>query len=95
MTTRQETAVDRRSRATDTPTTPVLPTPLQSAATGALPMLRALTAPDVGGGESYGPRWIGGGHPVRETPSRRARRAEDARRLWEASERLTGVTSPV
>jgi hypothetical protein len=58
-------------------------------------MLRAVTAPDVAGGEFYGPRFIGRGHPVRETPSRRARRAEDAQRLWAASEQLIGTTSPV
>jgi NAD(P)-dependent dehydrogenase (short-subunit alcohol dehydrogenase family) len=73
----------------------VVPALTQPAATGALPMLRALTAPDVLGGEFYGPRFVGVGHPVRETPSRRARRAEDARLLWRESERLTGVASPV
>ena len=73
----------------------VVPALTQSAAIGALPMLRAVTAPDVAGGEFYGPRFVGRGHPVRETPSRRARRAEDARRLWAASEQLTGATSPV
>jgi len=73
----------------------VVPALTQPAATGALPMLRALTAPDVLGGEFYGPRFVGVGHPVRETPSRRARRAEDARLLWTESERLTGVASPV
>jgi NAD(P)-dependent dehydrogenase (short-subunit alcohol dehydrogenase family) len=73
----------------------VVPALTQSASTGALPMLRATTAHDVVGGEFYGPRFVWRGHPVRETPSRRARRAEDARLLWEASERLTGVASPV
>lgn len=73
----------------------VVPSLTQSATIGALPMLRALTAPDVLGGEFYGPRFIAAGHPVRETPSRRARRAEDARLLWDVSERLTGVTWPV
>jgi len=73
----------------------VVPALTQPASTGALGMLRALTAPDVVGGEFYGPRFIAVGHPVRETPSRRARSAEDARRLWDASERLTGITSPV
>ncbi|MFC5379348.1 oxidoreductase [Aquipuribacter nitratireducens] len=64
----------------------------QSARVGALPMLRAAVAPDVVGGEYYGPRLGLVGHPVRETPSRRARDADDAAALWEASERLTGVT---
>jgi NAD(P)-dependent dehydrogenase (short-subunit alcohol dehydrogenase family) len=73
----------------------VVPALTQPASTGALAMLRAVTAPDVAGGEFYGPRFIGIGHPVRETPSRRARNAEDARLLWEVSERLTGISSPV
>ena len=73
----------------------VVPALTQPASTGALGMLRAVTAPDVVGGEFYGPRFIAVGHPVRETPSRRARNAEDARLLWHASERLTGITSPV
>ena len=73
----------------------LVPRLTQPASTGALPMLRAVTAPDVVGGELYGPRMVWAGHPVRETPSRRARRAADARRLWDVSERLTGVASPV
>jgi NAD(P)-dependent dehydrogenase (short-subunit alcohol dehydrogenase family) len=73
----------------------VVPALTQDASIGALAMLRAVTAPDVVGGELFGPRLIGIGHPVRETPSRRARNAEDARLLWEISERLTGITSPV
>lgn len=72
--------------------TRAVPALTQSAATGALPMLRALTDPDVVGGELYGPRFLTAGHPVRETPSRRARRAEDARLLWDVSTRLTGVS---
>jgi len=31
------------------------------------------------------------GSPVKVTPSRRARNMDDARRLWEISEELTGV----
>lgn len=67
----------------------------QSAATGALPMLRALTAPDVEGGQFYGPRGIALGHPVVETPSRRARRTGDATALAAESARLTGVSLPL
>jgi NAD(P)-dependent dehydrogenase (short-subunit alcohol dehydrogenase family) len=66
----------------------------QSAVMGALPVLRAAVDPSVTGGESYGPRgplqWRGHPEPVRT--ARRARDADVARRLWEASERLTGVT---
>lgn len=64
----------------------------QSAAAGATPFVRAATDPAAQGGQFYGPRWIVRGHPVVETPSRRARRADDARALWERSEELTGLT---
>jgi NAD(P)-dependent dehydrogenase (short-subunit alcohol dehydrogenase family) len=59
---------------------------------GALPMLRAVTDPGVRGGEFYGPRWIGFGHPVPEPPSRAARDLDDAGRLWDLSADLTGLT---
>ena len=66
----------------------------QSAEMGALPVLRAAVDPAVAGGECYGPagwlQWRGPPVPVRT--SRRSRDADVARRLWETSERLTGVT---
>ncbi|WP_232663214.1 oxidoreductase [Pseudonocardia sp. TRM90224] len=65
----------------------------QSPALGARPMLRALTDPAVRGGEHYGPRFVyRGATPVLETPSRAARDAEAARRLWDLSEEMTGLT---
>jgi len=64
-------------------------------ATGALPMLRAATDPAAGGGEFYGPRLMQFGGAVKETPSRKARDGENAKRLWAASERLTGITFEV
>jgi len=67
----------------------------QSAAQGALPLLRAATDPTATGGQFYGPNLIVRGHPVVETPSRRARDADDARRLWNRSEELTGLTFDV
>jgi protochlorophyllide reductase len=64
----------------------------QPAAIGARPMLRALTDPAVRGGEFYGPRFVvRGAAPVRETPSRAARDAAAARRLWTESVALTGL----
>ncbi len=69
----------------------VVPLLTQPAAVGALPALRAATDPAVRGGQFYGPRLLAVGHPVLETPSRRARDGGDARRLWEESLRLTGV----
>lgn len=67
----------------------------QSAAMGALPLLRAATDPAAKGGEYYGPRWMARGYPVRERPSRRARRSDLARALWARSEELTGLTYPL
>ena len=63
---------------------------LQSAYAGALPTVRAGVDPNARGGEYYGPRYLMVGRAVLETPSRRARNAADARRLWELSEQLTG-----
>jgi NAD(P)-dependent dehydrogenase (short-subunit alcohol dehydrogenase family) len=65
----------------------------QSAAMGALPTLYAATAPDVKGGEYFGPggfaeMW---GPPKRVRSSRRSQDAADAARLWEVSEEATGV----
>ena len=66
----------------------------QSAEMGALPLLYAATEPDLPGGVFVGPDGVGevGGHPRLVEPSRRARDTEVARRLWQESERLTGVS---
>jgi NAD(P)-dependent dehydrogenase (short-subunit alcohol dehydrogenase family) len=61
----------------------------QSAEAGALPTLRAATDPSAVGGQYYGPRWGMWGRAVLETPSKRARNADDAARLWTRSEELT------
>ena len=65
----------------------------QSAEVGALPTLYAATMPDVPGGAYIGPDGKGEqrGYPTRVPPSAQARDEADARRLWEISERLTGV----
>ena len=68
--------------------------PHQTAAMGALPLLRAATDPAVRGGDYYGP---GGrnqltGNPVRVSSSARSHDAEAQHRLWEVSEQLTGIT---
>jgi NAD(P)-dependent dehydrogenase (short-subunit alcohol dehydrogenase family) len=67
---------------------------MQNAAMGALPTLRAATDPDVAGGDYFGPDGLGEqrGHPVKRGMSGRARDDDDARRLWTASEELTGMT---
>jgi len=66
----------------------------QSAADGALPQLYGATAPDVQSGEFFGP---GGlleqrGAPKRVKAAKKAYDADSARRLWEVSEELTGVS---
>jgi NAD(P)-dependent dehydrogenase (short-subunit alcohol dehydrogenase family) len=66
----------------------------QSAADGALPQLYGATAPDVQGGEFFGP---GGfmeqrGAPKRVKAAKKGYDTESARRLWEVSEQLTGVS---
>jgi len=65
----------------------------QSAAMGALPQIRAAVDPDVNGGEYYGPSGMGEmkGYPVRVESNGKTHDREDARRLWEVSEELTGV----
>jgi NAD(P)-dependent dehydrogenase (short-subunit alcohol dehydrogenase family) len=65
----------------------------QSAAMGALPTLYAATAPDVVGGDYIGPGGLAEmtGPPRKVGASARARDAAAAARLWESSERLTGV----
>lgn len=73
-------------------TAAVVPFVAQPVSIGALPMLRAATAPDVTGGQFYGPRRIFAGAPTVETPSRRACNVADARRLWDVSTSLTRIT---
>jgi len=65
----------------------------QRAVIGALGTLRAATDPAVRGGDYYGPgRWRGErGYPVRVSSSERSHDEGAQRRLWQESERLTGV----
>ena len=65
----------------------------QSVEMGVLPQLYAATAPNVKGGEFYGP---GGflqraGYPGRLRSSRRSYDESLARQLWAVSEKLTGI----
>ena len=66
----------------------------QSPEQGALPTLRAAVDPSARGGEYYGPSGLFefSGYPTRVQSSARSRDTVDRRRLWEISERLTGVT---
>jgi NAD(P)-dependent dehydrogenase (short-subunit alcohol dehydrogenase family) len=64
---------------------------------GILPALHAATSPQAQGGAFYGPRGFyelaGGGVKDANVPAHATSEA-DARRLWEVSEQLTGVTYP-
>ena len=64
---------------------------------GILPALYAATSPQAEGGAFYGPRGFyelaGGGVKDAKVPTHATSEA-DARRLWEVSEQLTGVTFP-
>jgi len=68
--------------------TPVL---TRTGVQGCESQVRAMVDPNAIGREYYGPKYQMFGAPVKVTPSRRARNMDDARRLWEISEELTGV----
>ena len=65
----------------------------QSGDMGALPALYAATYPGLEGGTYVGPDGFleQRGHPKPVSPTRAARNEEDARRLWDVCEELTGV----
>ena len=69
----------------------------QPAKAGALPTLRAATDPSAEGGQYYGPGGVMEmrGHPVVVTSNRRSRDPDAQRRLWAASQQLTGVLYPL
>ncbi|MDE0882598.1 MAG: oxidoreductase [Myxococcota bacterium] len=65
----------------------------QSPEGGAAPTLRAATDPELEGGAYFGPRWFelrGAAVPVNS--NRYSRRQDIARRLWDVSQDLTGVS---
>jgi len=66
---------------------------LQPVRMGAMPTLRAALDPGVKGGEYYGPSGFGEvkGPPERVNSSRRSRDREAAQKLWELSEKETGI----
>ena len=69
----------------------------QGADMGALPTLRAATDPDVLGGQYFGPDGFGHmrGYPKVVASSDQSHDESLQRRLWEVSEKLTGVVYPV
>jgi NAD(P)-dependent dehydrogenase (short-subunit alcohol dehydrogenase family) len=58
---------------------------------GARPQLRAATDPAAKGGEFYAPRYFNNGPPVRRPILRRIGMDSAIERLWEVSERETGL----
>ncbi len=60
---------------------------------GALPTLRAATAPDVQGGDYYGPskRMEMVGYPIKVQSNDRSHDTAVAAKLWTVSEEMTGV----
>jgi NAD(P)-dependent dehydrogenase (short-subunit alcohol dehydrogenase family) len=62
-----------------------------SPAQGALSQLRAATDPGAKGGELYGPLFVNNGPPVRKPVLRRLGMSRAIARLWEVSERETGL----
>ncbi|MFI9271169.1 SDR family oxidoreductase [Kitasatospora sp. NPDC052896] len=74
----------------------MIPGLTQETARGALPSLVAATSPRAVSGGYYGPDGPGGltGLPTTARPPRQCRDLARAAQLWEASERLTGVTFP-
>lgn len=62
----------------------------------ALPALYAAASPDAEPGRLYGPKGPGhlGGAPAEQSLYRALRSANDAARLWQLTEELTGVTFP-
>jgi NAD(P)-dependent dehydrogenase (short-subunit alcohol dehydrogenase family) len=66
----------------------------QSGEMGALPVLYAATEPGLEGGTYVGPGGHGEhrGHPKIVQPNRAAKDAKTARRLWEVSEQMTGIS---
>ncbi|KQP74310.1 dehydrogenase [Microbacterium sp. Leaf288] len=66
----------------------------QSKEHGAWPLVRALTDPEVEGGEFWGPRTGSRGEPRKQTASKITRDPVVAARLWDVAETATGVRWP-
>ena len=67
---------------------------MQSQDMGALPQIRASVDLNVKGGEFYGPNGFNEmkGFPVRVQSNAASHSVQDARKLWEISEKITGVS---
>lgn len=58
---------------------------------GALPQIRAAVDENVKGGEYFGPHRGITGYPVIVDSNKASKKQEDAKKLWEISENITGV----
>jgi hypothetical protein len=67
---------------------------MQDSAMGALPTIRASVDPNAKGGQYYGPDGFmeQRGYPVLVQSNDASHNQADARKLWEVSEELTGIT---
>lgn len=72
---------------------PLLKIIVQSAEMGSLPQIRAAVDTNVKGGEYYGPEGVFEitGYPTLRQTNKGAKNKEDAKRLWDFSEKQTGV----
>ena len=63
---------------------------------GPLPALYAATSPDARGGRLYGPNGFLhiSGAPAEQELYKNARSEDDAKRIWDLSEEMTGVHFP-
>jgi NAD(P)-dependent dehydrogenase (short-subunit alcohol dehydrogenase family) len=66
----------------------------QSKEAGAASLVRALTDPDIQGGEVWGPRFLVRGVPHRATPAALTENPEVMARLWRTCEEAMGVRWP-
>lgn len=64
----------------------------QSAYMGALPQIYAAVSTEVSSGQYIGPRFIARGRSKVVRSNKRSKNVDDAKRFWELSEKLTGVS---
>jgi hypothetical protein len=69
---------------------------IQEQAMGALPQIRASVDENVKGGDYYGPDGFNEmkGFPVLVKSNAASHNLEDAKKLWEVSEKITGISFP-
>jgi len=71
---------------------PIFRLATMSQSQGALPQIRAAVDPEVKGGQYYGPHRNMTGYPIVVESNKASHNTDDARKLWEMSEKLTGIS---